>query len=101
MREEELKGRRKDAKREKDPIGRRWEMVVRLVQVMFRDGTVPVEIAWVKMVLIPGGNGEYRDIGMLEVLWKVCAVVVNCRIKRSVVLHGGLHGFRTGRGMGT
>ena len=31
-----------EAKREKEPVGRRWELVVRLVQVMFRDVTVPV-----------------------------------------------------------
>ena len=35
---------------------------------MFRDGTVPVEIAWAKMVLIPKWKGEYRGIGLLEVL---------------------------------
>ena len=38
---------------------------------------------------------------MVEVLWKVCAVVVNCWLKRSVVLHNALHGFRTGREMWT
>ena len=32
---------------------------------------------------------------------KVCSVVVNCRLKRSVVLHNVLHGFRVGRGKGT
>ena len=44
MRAEDLKGWHKEAKWEKDPVGRRWELVVRLVQVMFRDGKVPVEI---------------------------------------------------------
>ena len=28
-------------------------------------------------------------------------MVVNCRLKRSVVLHDTFHGFRTGRGTGT
>ena len=37
---EDLKGWRKDAKREKETEGRIWELVVRLIQVMFRDGTV-------------------------------------------------------------
>ena len=45
-------------------------------------------------------KGEYRVIGMAEVLWKVCSVVVSCRLKRSVVLHDALHGFREGRGTG-
>ena len=100
MRAEELKGWRKEAKREKDTVGRRWEMVVHIAQLMFRDGTVPVEIAWTKMALVLKGEGDYRDIGLLEVLWKVYAVVINCRLKRSVVIHNSLHGFRTGRGTG-
>ena len=33
----------------------------------------------------------------MEVVWKVCAMVVNFRIKRSVNLHDALHGFRLGR----
>ena len=85
MRSEDLKGWRKEANREKDPVGRRWEMLVRLVQVMFRDGTVPVEIAWEKMVLIPKGKGNHRGIGLAEVLWKVCAVLVNCRVCKGVL----------------
>ena len=39
MRAEDLKEWCKKAKREKEPVGRRWELVVRLVQVMFRVGT--------------------------------------------------------------
>ena len=73
---------------------------MRLVQVMFRDEAVPVEIALAKMVLIQKGKGGYKEIGLLEVLWKFCAVVVNCRLKSSVVLHTALHGFITGRGTG-
>ena len=41
MRAEDLKLWRKEAKHEMDPEGRRWEMVVRLVQVMFRYRMMP------------------------------------------------------------
>ena len=34
-------------------------------------------------------------------MWKVCSVVVICWLKRSVVLHNDLHGFRERRGTGT
>ena len=34
-------------------------------------------------------------------LWKVCSVVVNCWLKRSVVLHKTLHGFIEREGTGT
>ena len=56
--------------------------------------TVPEEIDWVEMVFLPKGEGEYRGIGIVEVLWKVCSVLVNCLLKRSVFLHVALHGFR-------
>ena len=45
--------------------------MVRLVYVMFRDGTVLEEIAWATMVLLQKGKGGYRSIGIVEVLWKV------------------------------
>ena len=74
--------------------------MVRLVQLIFRDRTPPAYIAWVTMVLIPKGKGEYRGIGIVEVAWKVCAVVVNFWLNRGVVLHDALHGFIGGRGKG-
>ena len=69
--------------------------------MMFRDGTVPEDIAWADMVLLPKGKGYYRGIGLVEVSWKVISVVVNYCLKRSAVLHNALHGFREGRGTGT
>ena len=67
--------------------------MARLVQVIFRDKTVPEEISCAIMVLLPKGKEEYMGIGLVEVLRKVWSVVVNCRLKRSVVLHDALHGF--------
>ena len=57
MRTEELKRWLRETKREKDPVRRRWELVVRLVKVMFGDGTVPEEISSTTMVLLPNGKG--------------------------------------------
>ena len=74
---------------------------MRLVTVVLRDGTVLEEIAWVNMLLLPKGKGGYRAIGIVEVFCKVCSVVVNCSLKRSVVFHDALCGFREGRGAGT
>ena len=37
----------------------------------------------------------------MEVVCKVCAAVVNFRIKQSMDLNNTLHGFRSGRGTGT
>ena len=67
---------------------------------MFEDGVVPEEVTQVTMVLLPKGRGGYWGIGLMKVVWKICVVVENCWLKRSVRLHDALHGFRTGRGMG-
>ena len=68
---------------------------------MFRCETVLEEIAWAKMVILLKGKGEYQGIWMVEVLWKVGSVVVNCCFKMSVVLYDTLHGFREGWGTRT
>ena len=72
MRDEDLKGYLRMCNREKDPERIRWELVVRQVQMMFGDGTVPEEIAWASMALLPIRNGGYRVIGLVQVLLKVC-----------------------------
>ena len=48
----------------------------------------------------PKREGGYHGIGIFEVAWKVCTAVVHCRLKRNVVLHDALHGFKEGQGMG-
>ena len=53
------------------------------------------------MVLIPKGRGDYRGIGLVEVMWKVVAVILNRRLTSSITFHDVLHGFRAGRGTGT
>ena len=40
MRAKDLKGWIREAKRENDPVSRRWELLVKLVQLEFGDGTV-------------------------------------------------------------
>ena len=53
------------------------------------------------MVIISKWKGKYRGIGLVDILWKVFSVVINCWLKRSVMLHNALHVFRTGRWTGT
>ena len=36
----------------------------------------------------------------MVVVWKVCVAVVKYQLKRSVILHDALHGFRAGKCMG-
>ena len=45
--------------------------MVRIVHQTFGDRTPPEELVWATMVIILKGKGEYIDIGLIEVEWKV------------------------------
>ena len=53
------------------------------------------------MVLIHKGKKYYRGIGLVEVMWKVVAAILNLRLTASITYHDFLQGFRAGRGTGT
>ena len=53
------------------------------------------------MVLLHKGGKEYCDIGLLEVMWKVVAAILNRRLVASITFHNFLHCFRAGRVTGT
>ena len=72
------------------------EMVIEIVQTAFRDGDLEEEATWQAVVLIPKGKKYYWGIGLMEVMWKVVAVILNCRFTSSITYHDFLHGFRAG-----
>ena len=78
-----------------------WKMVVDLVQSKFREEKLEEEATWQAVVLIPNGKTDYRGIALVEVMWKVVAAILNCRLMASITFHNFLHGFRAGRGTGT
>ena len=53
------------------------------------------------MVLILKRKGDYHDISLVEVIWKVVTAVLNRRLTASITFHNFLHGFWAGRGKGT
>ena len=73
---------------------------MRLIQLAFGDGTLPEDLTWVTMVLLPKGKEKYRGTGLVEVTWTVCTLVVNFLLNQSFKFHDALHGFRDGRGTG-
>ena len=56
---------------------------------------------WQAVVLIPKGGKAYRGIGLVEVMWKVVAAILNRQITASITYHEFLHKFRAGCGTGT
>ena len=56
------------------------------------------EATWKGVVLITKGEKDYRDIGLVEAMWKVVAAILNHRLTASINFHNFLHGFRAGCG---
>ena len=46
-------------------------------------------------------EGGYWGLGLVEVVWKVCAAVANCQMKWSVTLNDAFYKLRAGGGEGT
>ena len=72
-----------------------------LIQTVFQEGGLAKDSTWQAVVLIPKGKHDYRGIGLVEVMWKVVAAILNLRITASITYHNFLHGFRAGCGTGT
>ena len=83
------------------PAEPHWENLVELIQTSFCEGGLDQEATWQVVVLIPKEKQEYRGIGLVEVMWKVVAAILNHWITASITYHDFLNGFRAGRGTGT
>ena len=56
---------------------------------------------WQARVMTPKGKMNYCGIGLVELMWKIVAEILNFRITASINFHDFLHGFRAGCGTGT
>ena len=79
----------------------KWERVVELVQTALREGRLDEEVTCKAVVLITKGKRDYQGIGLVEVMCKAVAEILNRRLTASITLNDFLHGFRAGRGTGT
>ena len=80
--------------------GDKWRVLVQLLQTIWEHGSIPQQMTWMVIVLLPKGGGDYRGIGLLEPLWKVVEVLMDKRFL-AIKFHDCLHGFLAGRGTGT
>ena len=53
------------------------------------------------VVLLLKGNGDYQEIGLLEISWKIIESIMNRQIASKVNFHNALHGFRARIDTGT
>ena len=72
-----------------------------LVREAVREGRLEEVSMWKSLVLIHKKGGGYHVIGLVEVVWKVVAVINNCQTTASITFHNVLHGFRAGCRPGT
>jgi hypothetical protein len=101
VRAEKLKEWLLEATRQENPDRENWNRVVKLVQLCFKERQVPTQLSWSTVVLLPKGGGDYRGIGLLEIVWKVIESIINRRIASKIQFHDSLHGFIAKRGTGT
>ena len=80
---------------------RKWDRVVEILQTYFWGGRLPTEFTWKMAVLIPKGNGKFKGIRIVKVLWKALSGVINWRIGAAVQFHDKVHGLRAVWGTGT
>ena len=62
-----------------------------LIHLEFGYKTLTEELSWATMVLLPKRKGYHQGIGLVEVAWKVCVLVVNDRSKQSFELDDVIH----------
>jgi hypothetical protein len=101
MRAEDVKAWLHGIKLEEDPntgpnnenAGNNWRRFVTLIQAIWDHGDIPPQLLWMIVVLIPKGGVDYRGIGLLEPMWKVCERIMDKRLN-AFDLHKSLHGCR-------
>ena len=96
-REAEEKGEGKTDREEGGPTKPHWENIVELIQTKFQEGEFAEETTWQAVVPIPKGIQDYWGIGLVEVMWKVVAAILNFRLTATIADHDFLHIFRAGR----
>ena len=76
-------------------------MVVELVHTAFREGRLEEEATWQVVVPLPNEKKNYIGIGLVEVIWKLLAEILNFLLTASIAFQNFPHGFRAGRGTST
>ena len=68
-----------------------WEKMVALTRADFVGRRLADESMWQMVVLIPKGKWQCRSRGLVKVVWKVVAVIINHRLISPINYHNFLH----------
>ena len=75
--------------------------LLNLIQREFRGGLIIEEATQHAVILTPKEGDDFMGIGLLDVLYKTVAVILNRQLGASITLHDDLHVLQAGRRMGT
>ena len=79
-----------------------WRKMTDILQVALCGRTLSGKSMCQMLVLIPkGDNGDFRGIGIVEILWNTITGLLNPRFTSAIGFHDVLHGLCAGYGMGT
>ena len=74
---------------------------IRLIQYIWDTGEVTTKmLLTIIMLVLKGTSGDFRGIGLLEVVWKIVERIIDARLM-CAPLHKAVHGFRPGCGCST
>ena len=103
MRAEHVKAWQRGVRKKEHPeaqtnstAGDNWRLFVQLVQAVWTTCTIPRQLLWIIVVLIPKGGRDFRGIRLLEPIWKVLEWIMDLRLD-VIDLHDTLHGFCANR----
>ena len=65
------------AENEENPHPEPFNKLVQLVQHCWSTGALPLALCWSTLVALPKGNGEFRGIGLLEIVWKLIEKLID------------------------
>ena len=83
-----------EATRDNTPDTTNWQKVVAIVKTAFRKETIAEESTCQTVILISKWeSGEFREIELVEVLWKAFTSLLNLRLTADIKFHYVLHGF--------
>ncbi len=82
---------RKEEEQSNIGLGHKWRVFVKLMQAVWEHGSIPEQMRWEIVVLLPKGGGDYRGIGLLEPFWKVVEKIMVAQLAL-IKFHDGLHG---------
>ena len=87
--------------REDTPYYTNWIKFAEHVQMDSSEGRLIEEATCQTVILIRKWTDEFREIGLVEVIWKIVIVNLNCRLGLAITFHGIIYGFHYVIGTGT